>query len=486
MIRLDAVRPLLVVVRGLGSLATAAGRRWRALPRDHRGPVLLLVLAAGLLVALLPYGPWLAAGAVLAAAGGAGWHGERRARGRSAVQSAAGERLGLLYEALVPYFSAAGDTSPEPLYERGGDWRRSFPSVAFGADGRIERLVLTYPAFFPDGDPECRARVERLLAAKAGRGREFGFRWDEERNELAMAALEPLPAEIRAQRFVTSPGETVLGFTDAGAVDRTVPVLGGPEYGELLDACPVMWRTGPRSAEPHLLVVGVPGAGATSLLRSVALQALEHGDVLVVEGGGAAEFGCFAGRAGVVAVESAPGAAVAALEWAARETERRLLAGGEGRTVPRPLWIVVDRPALLGHLARIEGLRDPVRLLEVPLRFGRAVRVTVALAEHFEGLAGLGGAVLACARARVVLGAVTAGQVETVLGAAPGGSVTVATPPGRGFARLGAGPVYRLQVPATPDPGDEATDETLRRAVLALLPARVAGRGEPAAAGGGG
>ncbi|MGK5533156.1 hypothetical protein ACSNOC_21525, partial [Streptomyces sp. URMC 129] len=280
MVRPDAVRPLLVVVRGLRLLVAASARRWRGLPRERRGPVLLLVVGAGLLVALLPHGPALAVGVILVSAAWTGRRGEREARRRSA-ESAAGRRLGLLYEALVPYFSVVGDPSPEPLYARGGDWRRCFRSVAFGEDGRIARLVLTYPAFFPDGDPECRARVEGLLAAKAGRGREFGFRWDEERNELEVAALEPLPVEIRAQRFVTAPGETVLGFTDAGAVDRTVPVLGGPEYEELVDASPVVWRTGPRSAEPHLLVVGVPGAGASSLLRSVALQALEHGDVLL-------------------------------------------------------------------------------------------------------------------------------------------------------------------------------------------------------------
>jgi hypothetical protein len=37
---------------------------------------------------------------------------------------------------------------------------------------------------------------------------------------------------------------------------------------------------------------------------------------------------------------------------------------------------------------------------------------------------------------------------------------------------LGAGPVLRLQVPATPDPYDDATSETHRRAVLDLLPQR--------------
>jgi hypothetical protein len=45
-------------------------------------------------------------------------------------------------------------------------------------------------------------------------------------------------------------------------------------------------------------------------------------------------------------------------------------------------------------------------------------------------------------------------------------------PPGRGYARLGSGPVHRLQVPATPDPYDDATSDADRQAVLALLPPR--------------
>lgn len=86
-----------------------------------------------------------------------------------------------------------------------------------------------------------------------------------------MSVLPALPTTIAAQRFVTVPGETVLGFTDADAVQRTVPVVAadGTE-----DAPAVVWRTGPRSTEPHLLVVGQPGSGTTSLLRSIALQAL--------------------------------------------------------------------------------------------------------------------------------------------------------------------------------------------------------------------
>ena len=140
--------------------------------------------------------------------------------------------------------------------------------------------------------------------------------------------------------------------------------------------------------------------------------------------------------------------------------------------VRRPLWVVVDRPTVLSHLARAEGRRDPQELLEVPLRHGRAAGVTVAVADQFEGAEGL---LLPAARARparVVLGAASPEQVRAVLGEPPRTTPVPSAPPGRGYARLGGGPVLRLQVPATPDPYDEETGEHERRAVLALLPDR--------------
>ncbi len=75
-------------------------------------------------------------------------------------------------------------------------------------------------------------------------------------------------------------------------------------------------------------------------------------------------------------------------------------------------------------------------------------------------------------RARVVLGPATAEEVRSVLGAPPHTTPVAEMPPGRGYARLGGGPVVRLQVPATPDPLDEEADEADRGAVMALLPER--------------
>ncbi|MFJ2059822.1 hypothetical protein ACIOMM_28300 [Streptomyces sp. NPDC087908] len=468
----DVLHPLITVSRGLRKLAASARARWAATPKERRGPTLLLVAACVLVVALMPYGPLLALVTLMAAAA---WKGRVRPVVRTGPDDNEAARLKGLYEALVPYFSVPED--PSPLFTHGGDWSGALSEYAFDEDGRPTRLRIAYPPYFADGEPAARARVEQLLHAKSGRGREYRFDWDEEGNRLAMSVLPALPTTIAAQRFVTVPGETVLGFTDADAVQRTVPVVAsdGTE-----DAPAVVWRTGPRSTEPHLLVVGQPGSGTTSLLRSIALQALPHGDVLIVEGGGTGEYACLAGRDGVLAVECGLAGSLATLEWAAHETERRLIAANRarqaGHPVPedtrRPLWILLDRPGVLADLAAADGRPDPQELLQVPLRHGRAAQVTVVVAEQFDGTDTLSEAVRSHTRARIVLGPAAPDQIAAVLGTAPHTTPAPHVPAGRGYARLGGGPVLRLQVPATPDPYDEETSDAHRQAVLALLPER--------------
>ncbi|MET9295343.1 hypothetical protein [Streptomyces sp. NPDC003077] len=469
----DVFHPLLVISRGLRLLAVAALRRWKATPKERRGPAAFAGAACLMVVALVPYGPLLALVCVMAAAA---WAGRERTPGPAGPDGARAERLQALYEALVPYFSAEHD--PRPLYAHGGDWQQPFTSYEFDEGDRLTRLSLKYPAYFTDGEPEARDRVEQVLHAKSGRGREYHFAWDEEDNRLVLTVLGALPADIVIQRFVTAPGETVLGFTDPDSVPRTLPVTCGDRT---RDEPPVVWRTGHRSTEPHLLALGRPGAGTTTLLRSIALQGLLHGDVLVIDGTGTGEFACLAGRTGVMGVEHGLLGATATLEWAAHETERRLITTNRarqiGRPAPedtrRPLWIIVDRPSGLAHLAAAEGRADPQSLLDIPLRHGRAAQVTVVVAEHLEHAGGLSEAVRTHTRARVVLGPVTAREAGAVLGAPPHTTPPAHLPPGRGYARLGGGPVHRLQVPATPDPFDEATGEAQRQAVEALLPGRV-------------
>ncbi|CAL9365871.1 hypothetical protein [Streptomyces sp. enrichment culture] len=470
----DVLHPLITVSRGLRRLAAAGRARWSATPKERRGPTLFLAAVCVLGVALMPYGPLLA---LVSLMGAAAWKGRERPAPAPGADQLGKERLRALYEALVPHFSVPGD--PSPLFAHGGEWARAFGDFAFDADGRPTRLRISYPAYFPDGDPAERARIERLLHAKSGRGREYRFDWDEEGNHLLMTVPDALPAAVVAQRFVTVPGETVLGFTDADAVRRTVPVRDGEAT---RDAPAVVWRTGPRSTEAHLLVAGQPGGGVSTLLRSIALQALQHdGEVLVLEGFGTGEYACLAGRRGVLGVECGPAGALAALEWAADETERRLAAAYEARQAGepapaearRPLWILLDRPTVLADLAAAEGRTGPQELLQVPLRHGRAACVTVVVAEQFDTVDALGDVVRAHTRARVTLGSAPPEQHAAVLGAPPRTTPPPEVPPGRGYARLGTGEVVRLQVPATPDPYDETAPEAHRHAVLDLLPDRV-------------
>lgn len=466
----DVLHPLITITRGMRMQAGWARSWWVRTPKDRRGPALLLGAAAIVVVALMPYGPLLALGALLACAG---WMGrDRTAPAPTGPSEAESGKLQALYEALVPYLSDPDD--PAPLYARDGGWDSAFTEYTF-EEGRLARLHLRYPAYFTDGEATTRSRVEQLLHAKAGRGREYRFDWNEEENHLTLTALGPLSTGITAQRFVTAPGETVLGFTDSEAVQRTVPVADGDE---VRDAPAVVWRTGPRATEPHLLALGRPGTGTTSLLRSIALQALCHGDVVVIDGSGSGEYACLVGRPGVLAVESGLAGTCATLEWAAHETERRLIAVNRARQAGhpapedtrRPLWILVDRPTALTQLAHAEGRPDPQLLLDVPLRHGRTANVAVAVADQIDAAEVLTPAVVTHTRARVLLGALDPEHARAVLGAPQCTTSAAEVPAGRGYARLGTGPVLRLQVPATPDPYDEETGEADREAVLALLP----------------
>jgi hypothetical protein len=467
----DILHPVITLTRGLRRQASWLHQWWRRTPGERRGPAVFLAASAVLVVALLPYGSALV---VLAVMGSAAWAGRDRPPVETGPTEVETAKLQAVYEALVPYLSDPAD--PKPLYTHEGSWEEAVTGYEF-EDGRLVRLKVRYPAYFMDGDPQARARVEQLLHAKAGRGREYRFDWDEEDNHLTLTALPALTTGIAAQRFVTAPGETVLGFTDDDAVMLTIPVAEGEQT---RDAPPVVWRTGPRSTEPHLLAVGGPGAGTTTLLRSIILQALHQGDVLIVDGAGTGEYAFLIGRPGVIALESGLAGTLAVLEWAAHDTERRLIAVNRarqaGRQTPedvrRPMWIVVDRPTALAQVAAAEGRPDPQELLEIPLRYGRGVNVTVAVGDQIDALESLALVVRAHTRARVVLGPVSPDRARAVLGVPPHTTPAAHTPAGRGYARLGEGPVHRLQVPHTPDPHDEETGEAHAQAVLSLLPVR--------------
>ncbi|MFD7590479.1 hypothetical protein ACFV84_34155 [Kitasatospora sp. NPDC059811] len=469
----DMFAPLSVIGRGLRHHAGWAKDRWNATPKERRGPTLFLSAAMLVGVYLLPHGLLFALIALMASSA---WTGRApKSAPAPPAPDVADIKLGALYAALTPYLCGPEDANP--LYHYEGHYKRAFGSWEFDDEGRLSRLELGYPAYFTDTEPGARARIEQVVQGKAGRAREYRFDWDEESNRLRIAALTPLPADIVAQRFVAAPGEIVLGFTDEDGTARTIPVFQG---GAIAQQPPVVWRTGPRSAEPHLLALGVTGYGTSSLIRSIALQALPYGDLVVVDGAGTGEHACLVNRPGVHTVETSLHGALAALEWASQETERRLAALNAARhagTAPpedatRPLWLLLDHPTELSELAHAEGRPDPQDLLELPLRHGRAARVTVVIADDIEARCRITSTVRSTTRARVLLGPAGPEEGHAVLGAPLDIVPAAHAPAGRGYARIGNSTPVRLQVPATVDPLDEEAPAQLRDAVIALLPHR--------------
>ncbi|MGW3072074.1 MULTISPECIES: hypothetical protein [unclassified Kitasatospora] len=469
----DMFAPLSVIGRGLRHHVDWAKARWQDTPKDRRGPTLFLTAALLIGVYLLPHGLLFALIALMASAAWAGR--PPKAAPAPPAPDVADVKLAALYAALTPYLCGPEDANP--LYHFTGSHKNAFSAWEFDREGRLARLDMSYPAYFTDTEPTARARIEQVVQGKAGRAREYRFDWDEESNRLRIVALAPLPADIAAQRFVAAPGEIVLGFTDEDGTARTIPVTRG---GATVQQPPVVWRTGPRSSEPHLLVLGVAGYGTSSLLRSVALQALPYADLVVVDGAGTGEHACLVNRPGVHTVETSLHGALAALDWAVGETERRLAALNAARhagsappeDVTRPLWLLLDHPTELSELARAEGRPDPQDLLELPLRHGRAARVTVVVADDLDARDRITATVRATTRARVVLGPAGPDEAHDALGAPLDIAPAAHAPIGRGYARIGNGAPVRLQVPATVDPLDDEAPAPLRDAVIALLPHR--------------
>jgi hypothetical protein len=466
----DMFGPLITIGRGLRSHGRWTRNWWGNLPKDRRGPAVLLGIAVLAAVALLPYGPLLA---LLTLMGSAAWAGRDRSPAPEPAPDTSQLKLGAIYTALTPYLVHESD--PNPLYSHGGDFKSAFNSWEFDGEGRLAALDLRYPAYFTDTEPHARARIEHVVHSKAGRSREYRFTWDEETNHLQVAALAPLPTDITAQPYVTANGEVVLGFTDTTSTNRMIPVRQGSGTAH---QPPVLWRTGPRSSEPHLLALGTHGHGTSTLLRSLALQVLPHGDIVVIDGAGTGEHACLVGRPGVHTVETSLHGALAALEWAMHETQRRLdahnLAKRTGAAPPadtvRPLWLLLDHPAELSELAQAENRPDPQDLLEFPLRHGRTAHITVVVADHLDALDRIKPTVRSATRARVVLGALDPDLAPEALGVPLDITPSSHTPAGRGYARLGTNPPVRIQVPAAPDPLDEETPANQRDAVIALLP----------------
>ncbi|WP_436771267.1 hypothetical protein [Yinghuangia sp. YIM S09857] len=502
----DMFSPLLHLGRGLRREAAWARAWWKEAPPDKRKAAAVGVAVSAVLLYFLPFGPLLALGALMA---GAAWMGRDRTPPPPPGPPPGDGRLQAVYNGLVPHL--ADDHDPAGLFRPGGEYAKAFEHHEFDGD-RLTRLELRYSPYFTDDDPDARARIERVIEAKAGRAREYLYDWDTENNRLTVAALPPLPGPVPAQHYVTAPCEIVLGFTDASSTNRLIPVSmtplspapappgagtpgvsvaktpdapsgaapGGtvpPPAANVQQLPPVIWRTGTRTNAPHLLAVAGPASGKTTLLRTIALQALRDGDLIAIDATGSGDFAYLAGRAGVLRVDSTAEQVRETLTWLHAETARRAAAISDakaaGAPVPddarRPLLVLLDEPAELADAAGASA-SDVYELLDLPLRLGRTTHISVVTTARPTQLARLHPGLLGETHTRIALGPLDADTLVAALGAAPGIAGGDAMPPGRGYARIGAGPVIRLQTPYTPDPLEDDTPEPDRRRILDLLP----------------
>ncbi|MGW0665301.1 ATP-binding protein [Streptodolium elevatio] len=496
----DMFSPLLHLGRGLRREAAWARTWWKEAPPDKRKAAAVGVAVSAVLLYFLPFGPLLALAAVMA---GAAWMGRDRTPPPPPGPPPGDGRLQAVYNGLVPHL--ADDHDPAGLFVPGGEYAKAFEHHEFDGD-RLTRLELRYSPYFTDDDPDARARIERVIEAKAGRAREYLYDWDTENNRLTVAALPPLPGPVPAQPYVTAPCEIVLGFTDASSTNRLIPVsmtpgdpaepagapvdkaagappaaatapVNGAPAANVHQLPPVIWRTGTRTNAPHLLAVAGPAAGKTTLLRTIALQALRDGDLIAIDATGSGDFAYLAGRVGVLRVDSTADQVRETLTWLHAETTRRAAAIGDAKAagvpVPeearRPLLVLLDEPAELAD-ATGASASDVYELLDLPLRLGRTTHISVVTTARPTQLARLHPGLLGETHTRIALGPLDTDTLVAALGAEPGITGGDAMPPGRGYARLGAGPVIRLQTPYTPDPLEDDTPEPDRRRILDLLP----------------
>jgi len=465
----DTFSPVLTLSRGLRRQVAWSRAWWKAASADKRKGAAAAIAALLLALYFLPYAPLAA---LLLIVGGAAWLGREDKPATEPEADPTDVRLQAVYNGLVPYL--ADDHDPAGHFHPGGPYKNAFRHWELEGD-RITRLEFDYSPYFTDDDPAARARVERALHAKAGRAREYRYDWDTENNHLTLAALPPLPDAVPAQHYVTVAGEILLGITDAESTNRLTPIR---VDGTTHQLPPVIWRTGTRGTDPHLLAVAPPGAGKSTLLRAIALQAARDGDVVVIDAGGSGDHTFLAGRPNILRVETDHRGAVETLTWLRHETERRIAAvthaKQHGTPVPenarRPLWVILDEVVELTDHAAAQEAPDPQELLDLPLRLGRAARIGVISSARPGQLGRLRPALVADTHTRVVLGPLDADTIAEVLGARPGVSCGESVPAGRGWVRVGGGPVVRLQVPHTPDPLDDDTSASDRERVLALLP----------------
>ena len=461
---LDIGHPVVVLARGTRRMARDARTYWTEVGghekrKQWRDLVVVVFAVCAVAVGFQPYGVLLL---IAVWAGAASYLGrDRPDPGQDPETEAHVARLQSAYNGLVPYLMDAHD--PDERFKPGGGYREGFTEWEFDEADRLVALKLQYSPFFKDGEADSRAKVERALEGKIGQANEYLYDWDEEGNKLSVRILPPLPFGIPAQPWKVAEIEYVLGFTDPTSTARLIPVQLAAEPGgevPVVELAPVVWRHGRFAAEPHLLVAGVTGSGKSNLLRSLAAQAISHGQlVTAIDAEHTGHFEEFAGRDGVLRVESAAPAAMDLLDWVSGESTRRAerlrdLGDTEDTLIAelaKPLWLFVDELPSLGEAAARAGLADPQDLLADLMRAGRTTGVTVVVSCRAERVSELRATVRNQAHARVGLGQLPPGASTALFGGTLEIGGPAVLPPGRGFARVGGGPVVRLQVPVAAD-----------------------------------
>lgn len=498
---LDICYPIIVLARGSRRGVKQLGAWWKDAPKEKRRLQAFVAAACLVGVGLLHYGPLLL---ILGFLGGAAWLGRDTSRkGTDPETKGHIGRLQSIYNGLVPYLQNGDD--PDQHFKPGGGYRDAFTAWEFDEQDRLIRLRMDYSEYFKDGETESRAKVERALEGKIGHANEYLYAWDEEGNHLDVRILPPLPEGIGAQPWPVADIEFVLGVTDPGSAGRLIPVLvpdpesaedtltphaaareqedGVPPGFKLAQLAPVVWRVASPSANPHLLVAGGPASGKSTAVRSLLGQALARGHrIAVIDTDQSAEYGALAGRPNVLRVAEDPADSLDLLDWFGLEVERRAerfgqvghtdvmirqqsvqsLGGAEpmdadplqpqpqATEADPPLWLFVDNlPELCAAAGRL-GRPDPQDVLAALARKARFASTTIVVTVRLDQVTALRLALRNQLTSRIALGKVD-GATSTLLF---GGTLELGgaqlMPPGRGYVRIGAGPVIRLQVPYAP------------------------------------
>jgi FtsK/SpoIIIE family len=455
---LDIGHPVVVLTRGTKAMGRDAKTWWAeagAAKKDVRDVVAVLFVLCAVAAGFQPYGLLLL---IVVWACAATWLGRDRPDPSADPETDAHiSRLQSAYNGLVPYLMDGHD--PDERFKPGGGYRSGFTAWEFDEADRLVGLNIQYSPFFKDGEADSRSKVERAIEGKIGQANEYLYDWDEEGNKLDVRILPPLPTGIPAQAWKVAEIEYVLGFTDPTSTARLIPVqLTDGDDPVMVELAPVVWRHGRFAAEPHLLVSGVLGSGKSNLLRSLASQALGHRQlVTAIDAEHTGHFDELTGREGVLLVESHAAAAMDLLDWVAAESSRRAErlreAGSTDDTlateVAQPLWVFVDELPALAEAAGRAGLADPQDLLADLMRQGRTTGITVVISCRAERISEMRATVRNQAHARVGLGQLPPGASTVLFGGTLEIGGPSVLPAGRGFARVGGGPVVRLQVPAT-------------------------------------